>query len=215
MTSDERLIHAERVFEAYVFNGDAGDLMSAELGLDGVEADLALSRGRLEHMRFLAGLCEQPNQLPWLERAAALYENLGDIRAQAESLFWIGMYHQVVQHDDAMAAPVLRHAYDLATDANDDLTASYVLRNLGLANLRQGSLQVAREQLEEAVRLARGAGFLPGLAANLIGLAYVAAAQGSGDDFILALCEADMVATRSGATNMLHSITQLRESVTD
>jgi hypothetical protein len=48
---DERIENAMRLYERAVFEGDAAALAEAGRDLDGVEADLALARGRLLHVR--------------------------------------------------------------------------------------------------------------------------------------------------------------------
>ena len=52
-------------------------------------------------------------ELPLFERAAALYHRAGDERGEAEALFWVATYHQVVRADHDTAAPVLDRARDL------------------------------------------------------------------------------------------------------
>ena len=59
---------------------------------------------------------------------------------------------------------------------------SYALRHLSIAEHTAGRLEAARRLLEESVRLRREVGFLPGVAANLVGLIYIAAAQGRRDE---------------------------------
>jgi Flp pilus assembly protein TadD len=50
---------------------------------------------------------------------------------------------------------------------------SEALRHLGIAEHRAGRLDTARQRLEESVRLRREIGLMPGVAANLVGLAYI------------------------------------------
>lgn len=93
---DERIENARRLYERAVFEGDAAALAEAGRDLDGVEADLALARGRLLHTRFLhqrdddpGQAREDPGELPLFERAVRLYRVLGDARGEAEALFWV------------------------------------------------------------------------------------------------------------------------------
>jgi hypothetical protein len=51
--TDPRLEAADLAYLRAVFAGDSGAIASAEAGLDAVEADLALARGRLLHARHL------------------------------------------------------------------------------------------------------------------------------------------------------------------
>jgi tetratricopeptide (TPR) repeat protein len=128
----------------------------------------------------------------------------------ASCRFWIGTYHQVLRGDHDAAVPSLEKARDLATRAGDALTLSYVLRHLGIADHAAGLLDAARGLLEESSRLRRGAGFLPGVAANLVGLAYIAAAQDRHSDARNLLDEATQLAEESGAPGILRSIDEAR-----
>jgi len=149
MPVDDRLKQTQRLYERAVFGGDASALVDAERHLSGVEADLALARGRVAHARFLAatsgtlpGPDDVGDELVLFERASELYGGLGDLRGEAEAQFWIGTFHQVVRHDDVVAVPALERARALATEAENPLTLSYALRHLelpdiALANLRK------------------------------------------------------------------------------
>lgn len=117
MTADTRIEQAELLYERAVFGGDSGALASADLGLDEVEADLALARGRVIHARFLQERVEDVRELELFERAAELYGRLGDVRGEGEALFWVGTFHQVVRDDTDTAVPAFERALDLATRA--------------------------------------------------------------------------------------------------
>ena len=73
------------------------------------------------------------------ERAAELYRARGDVRGEAESLFWVGCCHQVVRRDNEAAVPVLWRSLELATEADDPMTMSEALRHLGIAEHAAGS----------------------------------------------------------------------------
>ncbi|WP_221891276.1 tetratricopeptide repeat protein [Microbispora sp. KK1-11] len=224
-----RLERAEALYEQAVFGGDASALAAADRELDAVEADLAtvgtgrdigvveaglaLARGRVVHARFLEHREEDPRELELFERAADLYRRLGDGRGEGEALFWIGCFHQVVRHDDEAAGPALRRSYELAARAGDRLTMSYALRHLGIAEHKAGRLEAARERLEESVRLRRELGFDPGVAANLVGLAYIAAAQDRRDDALRLLDEAAALAKSSGASGIARHVEQARTTL--
>lgn len=200
MTVDERIERAKLLYERAVFGGDAGVLPAADEGLDAVEADVALARGRLAHARFLADRSlDASAELELFERAAALYRRLGDVRGEGEAVFWIGTYHQVVREDNETALPSFERSLELATRAEDRLTMSYALRHLGFVAHMAGRLDEARSSLEESTRLRRDLGFLPGVAANLIGLAYLAAQQERPDEAAALLDEAADLARDSDA----------------
>ena len=208
---DERTERARLLYERLVFNGESGGLSAADRELDGVEADLSLARGRIVHGRFLDGGSEDPRELVLFERARELYASLGDPRGEGESLFWIGVYHQVVRGDAETAIPLYLRSCELATRAGDTLTLSYSLRHLGIADHAAGRLDAARERLEESARLRRELGWLPGVAANMVGLIYIAAAQGRHDDASALAREAAAIAEAGGATSISRQVEDARE----
>jgi hypothetical protein len=55
---------------------------------------------------------------------------------------------------------------------------SQTLRHLGIAAHHRRELETARQRLEESTRLRRETGNRPGAAASMVGLVYIAAAQG-------------------------------------
>jgi hypothetical protein len=63
MSGDQRIEHARLLYERAFFGGDASALGIAERELDGVEADLALARGRVLHARFVEDGNEDPHEL--------------------------------------------------------------------------------------------------------------------------------------------------------
>ncbi len=140
------------------------------------------------------------------QRAARLYQMLGDVRGEAESLFWIGTFHQVIRHDNDAAVPALERSHELVTQVGDTLTVSYALRHLGIAEHTVGRLDAAQERLEESVRLRRQLGFLPGVAANLVGLAYIAAAQGRRAEALALVDEAGAIAEAAGAHGIMRQV---------
>jgi tetratricopeptide (TPR) repeat protein len=217
MSADERIERSRLLYEQALFEGDAGALDAAELELDVVEADLALGRGRAIHGRFLQRRAEDPEQaredpreLAWFERAAELYRARGDVRGEAESLFWVGCCHQIVRRDNEAAVPVLWRSLELATEADDAMTMSEALRHLGIAEHAAGRLDAARLHLEESTRLRRELGAWPRVAANLVGLTYIAAGQNRRDDALKLIEEARSIAEASGARGLMRQIEEAR-----
>ncbi|MEV4561751.1 tetratricopeptide repeat protein [Kitasatospora sp. NPDC049285] len=213
MTVDERIDRAGSLYERAVFAGDSDALATALRDLDSVEADVALARGRLVHARFMEERIEDPHELELFERAAQLYAELGETRGEAESAFWIGTFHQVVRDDNAAALPYFTRALELATAAGDRLTSSYALRHLGFTEHMAGRLDAARAYFEESSRLRTELGFLPGVAANQIGLAHIAAQQDRRDDAAALLKEATTLAESTGSRNVLRWIAAAREEL--
>jgi tetratricopeptide (TPR) repeat protein len=200
MGTDQRIDRARLLYEGAVFGGE-------------VEADLALARGRVIHARFLQERNEDLRELALFERAAELYHELGDVRGEAESLFWIGIVHQVVRDDSDTAIPFFERSHERALQVDDKLTLSYVLRHLGLAEHAAGRLDAARERLQASVDIRREIGFLPGVAANLVGLTHIATAQGRHDDARALIEEARAIAEANGAHGILRHIDEARASL--
>jgi tetratricopeptide (TPR) repeat protein len=208
--SDERLERARLLYERATFGGDGGALALAERALDGVEADLALARGRVLHARFFETRREDLQELVLFERACELYRELGDPRAEGEALFWLGAFHQVVRGDGNAARPLLERAHELATTAGDKLTESYTLRHLAFGDQEAGDLELARRRHEQSIRLRWELGFMPGVAAGLLALAELAVQEGRRDDASGMLDEADSIATASDAAGVLRWIEHAR-----
>jgi len=213
MSVDEHIERSRLLYARVLFEGDGGALAEAERELEEVEADLALAQGRIIHGRFLQQRAEDPEQaredpreLPLFERAVELYRAHGDLRGEAESLFWVGCCHQVVRRDNEAAVPVLWRSLELATEAEDPTTMSEALRHLGIAEHAAGRLEAARLHLEESTRLRREIGAWPGVASNLVGLIYIAAGQDRRDDALKLAAEARAIAEASGATGLLRQI---------
>ncbi|MBE1582358.1 tetratricopeptide repeat protein [Nonomuraea angiospora] len=196
--------------EHAVFVGDVGEPAAAERELDKVEADLALARGRILHARFLDDRREDPRELALFERATHLYRTLGDAAGEADAVFWEGCFHQVVRSDPDRAIPLLEQSYDLATAAGDRHTQWEVLRHLGIADHAAGRLDAAREHLEASVRLCRELGLPAAVAANQVGLIYIATAQGRRDDAVALAAEAYATAEACGAHRIMRQVEEAR-----
>jgi tetratricopeptide (TPR) repeat protein len=217
MSVDDRIERSRLLYERALFESDGEALAQAERELDGVEADLALARGRIIHGRFLQQRAEDPEQahedpreLALFERAAKLYRACGDVRGEAESLFWIGCCHQVVRRDNEAAVPVLWQSLELATETDDTTTMSEALRHLGIAEHAAGRLGAARLHLEESTRLRREMGAGLGVASNLVGLTYIAVGQDRRDDALKLIEEARAIAEANGAQGLLRQIEEAR-----
>jgi tetratricopeptide (TPR) repeat protein len=208
------------LYEQAVFGGAAGQLAAADRELDAAEADLAMARGQLMHARFLLGSDQDPaaaaedaGELPLFERAGQLYRALGDTGGEAAALFWVGCFHQVVRQDNATAVPVLEQSAKLAAQAGNKAALAEALRHLGIAAHRTGRVEVAEQHLAESTRLRREVGLLPGAAANMVGLAYIAAARGRGDDALALLDEAGAIAAASRAHRISQQVDEARAEI--
>jgi tetratricopeptide (TPR) repeat protein len=217
---DGRIERSRLLYERAVREGDPAALTSADRELDQVEAAFAVARGRVIHGRFLVQrdqdpqqAREDPQELGLFERAARLYQAGNDVRGEGEALFWVGCCYQVVRRDNDSAVPALQRSLELATRAGDTATMSEALRHLGIADHSAGRLDSARERLEESSRLRRETGQLAGVASNMIGLAYIAAAQGRRADAGAILDEAASIADAAGAHAVLRHIDEARASL--
>jgi tetratricopeptide (TPR) repeat protein len=203
-----------------VFSGDVEPLADADRELDAAEADLAVARGKLMHTRFLlrreqdpSAAEADPGELPLFERAAGLYRGLGDTGGEAGALFWIGCFHQVIGRDDASAVPVLERSLELASQAGVKAVMAEALRHLGIAAHARGDLEMARQRLEESTRLRRELGLLPAVAANLVGLAYIAGAQGRAADALALIAEGRQIAQAAHADRILQQLSEARAAL--
>ncbi len=222
MSVDERLERARRDHEQAVFGRDEDGLVAADADLDSLEADLAIARGRVAHARYLqqrrAGderPAEDPRELELFTRAAQLYRGVGDSRGEADALFWIGCCLQVIRDDDGLAVPYFERARDLADQAGDKLSVSYSLRHLGFARLTAGDLDAAWQLMQESTVLRREADFLPGVAANLIALADIAALQGRRDEALALAAEAEATASECEAHGLAAMAVQTRARISE
>lgn len=218
--TDERIERSRLLYERAILAGEAIGLDAADQALDAVEADLALARGRVRHGRFLTrreedpdGAVADPRELALFERAAGLYRALGDERGEAAALFWTGCFHQVTGRDNATAVPLLSRSLELAERAGDPVTAAEALRHLGIADHAAGRLDAARARLEESARLRREAGHPASVAANQIGLAYIAIGQDRPGDARALLAEAHALAEADGARTLLRHIAEARTAL--
>src|SRR5437868_2573024 len=175
LTVKELIERTRLLYERAVYGGEIDVLPEAERELDKVEADLALGRGRILHVRFLEERREDPRELPLFERAAVLYRMLGDAGGEAEALFWLGCFHQTVRDDMDIALPLLERSQALAIQVGDLGVQAEVLRHLGIAEHAAGRLDTATEHLENSTRLRRELGHPAGVAANQVGLIYLLA----------------------------------------
>ncbi|GGM86675.1 tetratricopeptide repeat protein [Streptomyces fuscichromogenes] len=213
MPGQDWVERAGELFEAAMFGGDASALDRSDAELDAVEAPLSMARGRVLHVRFLNDREEDGRELALFERAAELYGRLGDASGEADALFWVGCWHQVVKGDGATGRPYFERSYALAKSVDDRMTMSYAVRHLGFADRDAGRFEQARERLAESVALRREIGFRPGEAAGLVALAYLAAETGDPSTAFRHLDEARSVAEECGAKAVSGWIEQARAFV--
>ena len=213
MTDDNRLSRARALYERAVFEGEVDAVPLAERDLDGVEADLALARGKILHARFLTERREDDRELALFEHAADLFEQLGDGRGAGEASFWIGVVYQVVRGQGERALPHFERSYALATEVGDAMTVSYAARHLGFAFAEAGQVDLARQKLEESLQLRRDLDFGPGIAAALLALAELEHRTGNPAQARAKLEEAERAASDSDASGIRRWITEMRSEI--
>ena len=134
---------AEAMVEAAFRNGrfdSAEVLLRAALARAREDGDRstevgALNRlGMLTHFRALergSGEADADAEEALFQQALAVRRDIEDLAGIAESLFGIGLVHQVLRHDWGAAMPYFRQAMALADEHGDDLTRSLVHRHVG------------------------------------------------------------------------------------
>jgi tetratricopeptide (TPR) repeat protein len=211
--ADDPLLRADLLNEQALFTGCAEPRAAAGRELDRAEALVLLGRGRMRHALFLTDRVEDPEEGRLFERALELARSAGDARLEGESLFWLGLFHQVVREDDASAVPLLEGSYRRAREAGDTRLQSYAVRHLGFAHDAAGRHEEAWAAFSESVDLRRADGFLPGVAAGLLTLGEVAAEHGRADDARRLLGEARSLAEQVGAAAFVARISAAEEAI--
>ena len=136
-------------------------------------------RGRILHARFLAdrGAGEPEGELALFERGLELRDP-DDKGGVAESLFHVGLVHQVIRDDGPRSEPYFEQSYELAAEAGDAVLRSHAIRHLGWTRQERGDVDGARAAFEESLALRERAGFVPGVGAAALALAQFEAEHG-------------------------------------
>lgn len=152
-------------------------------------------------------------ELELFVHAAQLYHGIGDVRGEAEALFWIGCCQQVVRNEEPISVSYFERSRELAAQVGDKLTMSYAARHLAFAEYSAGRVGVAEELIRASIRLRRDVGFLPGVAANLITLAEIVADQKGKAAGLALLDEAETAARDCDAQGILNWAAQARDEL--
>jgi tetratricopeptide (TPR) repeat protein len=166
--------------------GAIDELAGAAGGDPRVDSFVRTERGLKLHAEFLQDRSkgEPPDELRLFEEALELRRGYGDERKIAESLFHVGLVHQVIRGDTPTSEPFFRESYDRAKAAGDEMVMSYAVRHLGFAFLEAGDLDGAEEAMRESLELRKRTGWVAGIAAAESGVAAVSAARGRTTDAI-------------------------------
>jgi tetratricopeptide (TPR) repeat protein len=149
-----------------------------------LEAFVLSRRGLALHVEYLSDpeAGEPPEEMSLFESALEIRKRIGDQRGQAESLFHIGLVHQIVRHDADAALGLFRTSYDVAREVGDIVMMSYAIRHVGYIEQAGGNIPAAEAAFAESLHLRREAGWKPGVAAAELALASVLAEQGRSDE---------------------------------
>jgi hypothetical protein len=193
------LERAELAYQAAMFAGETEEAAKVLQDLSGSGPEEDLARGKLRHCANIADRRLDPEELASFERAETAFAERGDVRGTGAALFWRGCYHQVLAGDDETARPLFERALPLSQQAGDALMASYSLRHLAISCHMAGDLDAAERLLQESTSLRSTIGFEAGVAANLVGLAFMALDRGDGQQAQIRAREAESAARECGA----------------
>ncbi|WP_306205064.1 tetratricopeptide repeat protein [Actinoplanes sp. RD1] len=132
----------EALYEAAFRTGDYAEAESTfQHLLDRARetGDRALEAAALDRLGMLAHFRATEDGLPsafsheqhLFEQALAIRRELSDLAGMAESLFGLGLIHQVFHNDWQTAMPLYREALDLAEQHGDLLLRSEIHRHIG------------------------------------------------------------------------------------
>ncbi|MGA5304946.1 tetratricopeptide repeat protein [Nucisporomicrobium flavum] len=142
-TGDTLTAGTEAMYEAAFRTGDYAEAEATFTGLlerARAEGDRALEAaaldrlGMLAHFRAIEGDLAQADgdaEQRLFEQALAIRRELGDEAGVAESLFGLGLVHQVLRGDWDTAMPCFREALELAERHDDLLLRSELHRHIG------------------------------------------------------------------------------------
>jgi tetratricopeptide (TPR) repeat protein len=159
-------------------------LAEAGAGDRRIEAFVLTRRGAKLHSTFLADRSagEPPGEMHLFEEALAVRREIGDEPGIAESLFYVGLVHQVVRDDSPTSLPYFRESYERAKAGGDDLLASYAIRHIAFATHQEGDFDQAEAEFRESLELRQQVGWVPGVAAAEFALAELLRERGRADE---------------------------------
>jgi tetratricopeptide (TPR) repeat protein len=171
------------------------------------EAAVLAQQGMLLHFRAIelsteerAALDPSPEQALF-ERALAMRRDLGDGEEVAESLFQVGLVHQVLQRDGEIAAPYFREALALieASPDADAVLRSEIHRHVGFdLLLREHQHEAALDHLRTSLELRRDLDECGWTVGGLVALAMAERTTGLHDDAVAHAREAIRIARAEG-----------------
>jgi tetratricopeptide (TPR) repeat protein len=181
--ADENLLARDRSDE---LDAALGKLEGGAPGDPAVQAFVLDRKGLKLHGEFLRdrNSGEPPDELSLFEQALAIRRELGDEAAIAESIFHVGLVHQIVRGDQEGSRPFFDESYERARAAGDRLLMSYAIRHVAFCDQEAGDLERAEAGFRESLTLRVEAGWVPGIAAAQLGLALLLEERGAHDEAV-------------------------------
>lgn len=178
---------------------------------DELRAFALARRGLALHSEFLRDRSggEPPQELELFERALALRRELGDERGIAESLFHVGLVHQVVRGDSPASREFFQESYDRARALGDELLMSYAIRHVAFADQEAGDLEAAERGFRESLELRERAGWVAGVGAAQLALGQLYGELGRLEDALAYLERARETLASIGADRYVALAEQL------
>ena len=133
---------------------------------------------------------EPEQEMDFFKRGLDLRKEHGSPSQIAESVFHIGLVHDVIRREYDLALPYHQQAYKLAKQAGDKLIMSYAVRHIGFTKLTQEDIEGATEAFSESLELRRSIRFIPGEAFALATLARMSKINGDNNRALNQLKEA-------------------------
>ncbi len=176
-----RVLSDEAMFSGKDNTGERRDALQQALTLAELANDPPLlgdvhdAIGLSMHTDYLAtDRSQEPEgEMYHFERGLELRQQGGTAVQIAESLFHVGLVHDVIRREYPQAAVYHQQAYDLAREAGDKVMASYAIRHLGFTRWAADDKEGVAQALQESLQLRREAGFVPGIAMALVALAQL------------------------------------------
>lgn len=145
-----------------------------------LEAYVHFERGMALHLEFIMAEGDPDRELCCFTKAADLHLRNGDRENAALATAFIGIFHHVVRLDRGIAEPILRQAYEMATEAGSTARAE-AARHLGQIRQEQGDPAGALPMLEESLRHRAEGGHSRHLASALHALGFACLEAGDLD----------------------------------
>ena len=159
------------------YNDGLSTLQFQSVSVDPANAS-HLMGGTQDDGTFAGDPAEVDRELALVERALALRRELGDEADLAESVFHVGLVHQLftARWDEAEAR--FREAHALAERTGDALLRSEVHRHLGIVAWHARDVDGALRELERSLALREEAGATEWIPSGLIALGHVSLEAG-------------------------------------